>query len=137
MYLFLDPRSLDKIIVGLWDGGSGELLFETHERDRGALLVSVDAMLKKKQYKAHALSGIVVVPGPGGFSNVRGAIVLTNVFQFANKTPTISIIPLEGENQISVFRKGIALLASESSHSKSHYLSPAYGAEPNITKPKI
>lgn len=150
MYIFLDPRNENNMItVGIWNGKSKPHFFVYDRNKNRSLLAFIIKELqaispkKLKSYpigqpsaaygasKLQAIQGIVIVPGPGGFSTVRGAAVLANTFVFAASTPLITVKPRFEESSKDIFRRGIKLLRSGKLVT---YVEPHYGKEPNINK---
>ncbi len=126
MHLLLDPREDTKVQVALWSG-KGAPCFYTHKRDHGSLL----AVIAKKLLTTHySLQTILIIPGPGNFSTVRGAVVLANTLGFARDIPVIAVQPRRGEGAIAAFRRALG----SRSVSKQPVM-PLYGKEPNITRP--
>lgn len=124
MYLFLDPRAQSEIIVGITSGFGTPRFFSYQRDDKVSLL---EFILKKVPT---ALHGVVIIPGPGGFSNVRSAVTLANTLGFAAKLPVISVRPKKTEESHAVFERGILMLKNGKSDKN---IRPLYLKPPNIT----
>ncbi|MBI4272368.1 hypothetical protein HY621_00765 [Candidatus Uhrbacteria bacterium] len=100
---------------------------------RPDLLVMIDRLLRKAKTDAKKIKGIVVVTGPGQFSSLRTSIAITNTFGFALRIPAVGLEKHEFVSRDTFITKGLAKLKKKKRFTP---ISPAYGKEPNITKPK-
>ncbi len=73
------------------------------------------------------VSGIVVFAGPGSFTGLRIGITVANALAYGLKVP---IVGSSGESWI---KEGSLRLESGDD---DHQVTPVYGSEPNITKPR-
>lgn len=100
-----------------------------HQAER--LLFAIDKLLKAKSCKLKAITGIVVVSGPGPFTALRIGIATANTLAWALKIP-VAGIKLDEFNNISELIK-----ISEKKIKKAktgNIIKPFYGMEPNITR---
>ena len=78
------------------------------------------------------MDGILVVTGPGAFGAVRAGVVMANTADFVLRIPLAGIELKEGQSFEEIIKKGFLKIKK----TKSGIVSPVYGKEPNITKPK-
>lgn len=129
MFIFLDPRSQDQVVVGISSEANKPRFFVYQRNDRISLLEFITKKLKPITYNPKA---IVVVPGPGGFSNVRSAATVANALGFALQIHVVAMKPKVGESHEQAFKRGI-IRAQRAKSGKP--VQPIYGREPNITPP--
>jgi tRNA A37 threonylcarbamoyladenosine modification protein TsaB len=55
------------------------------------LVAGLIEFLQKNKIDSAALSGVLVVAGPGSFSSSRAGVVLANAFSFLQKTPVVGV----------------------------------------------
>ncbi|MBI4133087.1 hypothetical protein HY478_00575 [Candidatus Uhrbacteria bacterium] len=128
MYLLLDPRQETDVGVALW-GGAGTPRFHIYTRSYGSLLPYIAKKLKALSSK---LKAILIIPGPGNFSTVRGAVVIANALGFALGIPVLAVTPKKGEPLPTAFRRAAARISRKTTEK---FVVPIYGHEPNITRP--
>lgn len=119
-FLYLNTSSTSASI-GLWDE-NGRLIKENFEagRELSALLSKkVNDFLRVQKVKKEELAGVVVCPGPGSFTGLRIGIAFANAFAFSLGIP--------------VFKEEEGGFNKQNPQTK---ITPFYGAEPNITKPR-
>lgn len=94
----------------------------------GALLLSLDELLKEEGQTIQDIEGVVVVLGQGRFTSTRSAIILANSFAYARQIPIVSVqkTDLDDEEKVRNLLKKNGL----------QYLLPSYYAPPNITQKK-
>jgi hypothetical protein len=73
------------------------------------------------------LSGLIVFTGPGSFTGLRIGVTTLNAIAYAED---ISVVGVGGENWLE---KGVKRLQNGEN---DKIVTPNYGAEPNISKPK-
>lgn len=127
MQLLLDARFATTIQVGFWDESS-KPTFAEYQRSGMSLLEFLE-----QHTEVRKLEGIIVIPGPGGFSTVRAAALFANLASFAMKIPTLAIRPKPSESLEEIFARGKSELKR---NKKSESIEPLYAGSPNITKPK-
>ncbi len=95
------------------------------------LLPMIDGLLQLKKLRLNDIERIIVVRGPGPFTAVRSGIVTANTLGWLLNVPVqglISEVMLSSEYVQEVSERKIA--------KKFTAVKPAYGREPNISKPK-
>lgn len=115
----------------------GEFHQSITQKRTEALTPAIDQLLKRLKVKLHALTGVVVATGPGGFSAVRSGVVVANALGLALGIPVAGI---EGEfaglqDLLGSDRFSRALQVLKCTR-KPIFARPSYGAEPHITKAK-
>lgn len=118
--------------MGVSDGVHQHRFFVYERNDKVSLLEFIQKKLRTTHYVLRTLLGIIVVPGPGGFSNVRSAVTLANALGFALGIALVVIKPKEDESAEALFGRGIRLVKRTKS---VKIVQPVYGKEPNITFP--
>lgn len=133
MYLYLDTRSFDAIVIRAIDlDGSTikEKIFKLHNTSRGVILKSIEKIIATIKKKTGNIKGILIEQGPGAFSALRMGIVTANSLSYALSVPAIGIQSSEGNLQSKILRS-INLLRTTK---QLKLVVPVYGSEPNITK---
>jgi tRNA A37 threonylcarbamoyladenosine modification protein TsaB len=131
--LFIFRKSAEDSQLFLWDGikKSARKIKES-QKVRKNILKEIDAFLKSKQKIANQLTGIVTYVGPGQFSFLRTSISIVNTFGYALNIPVVGVQECEYEGK-DFFSIGLEKIKKVK---KFQPIAPAYGKEPNITKPK-
>lgn len=135
MHLFLDTADASDAHIYLYiKDWPVHLNVSRTPKKRPDLLVMVDRLLKKANTNVKKLKGIVVVTGPGQFSSLRTSIAIANTFGFALHIPVVGLERQEFSSKEEFITKGLTKLKKKKRFSP---VSPDYGTEPNITKPKV
>ncbi len=92
------------------------------------VLAKIDELFQRNQKTWQDLSGIVVYEGPGSFTGLRIGLTVANTAAFTLDLP---IIGATGDDWLEHGVKQIAV------NHFTRIVIPHYGAEPNITKPKV
>lgn len=141
MILAINTAKQNSIFVGLFKEGSKvflremEIAVEFHESEK--LLALIDGLLKKAKVAPQALTGIIVVNGPGSFTALRIGVTVANTFSYVLNIPAAGI-KLTELDKFTPLEIGIIKLG-ESKLKKAkigELVMPFYGAEPKISKPK-
>lgn len=117
-------------MVGVLDG-HGAPRFFVYDREENRSLLNF--IVKKVKCQMSKVKGIVVVPGPGGFSTVRAVVVFANTAAFVQGI-LLGVTYRGDESQETLFKKGIALIQKGRG---VRSVAPVYGKEPNITTKKL
>lgn len=129
--LAINTAAEDESVVFLFDGDK-----ITKEKIRGQkdkLLFSIDKVLRKRKKTAKDIGGIMVVSGQGSFTAVRQGVVSANAFGYLLRVPVVGVKLDEFKNEDEFLEIGYKKLLKAK---KGIMVLPAYGKEPNITKPK-
>lgn len=129
MILFIDTAQAEIIFVALI--GKGKIIAKSVatarvDKSEALLLKMIDSLLKRNRIKLNNLKVVAVVSGPGGFSSLRRGIATANALAWSLRVPVIKVKTEQDLSQIKI----PAIF-------KFKPISPKYGAEPNITVPKI
>jgi tRNA threonylcarbamoyl adenosine modification protein YeaZ len=89
------------------------------------LVFSIKKFLVSNKIALKDIKKIAVTLGPGGFSRVRSGVVAANTLAYALNKPVIGV-----RSDVDSDLTGLLLMQG------SRSVSPEYGKEPNITKPK-
>ena len=132
-----------KILLGINTAVADEaavFLFDNYKikkeiaRDRkDVLLLLIDKIFKKNKKEAGKIGGIAVVSGPGSFTAVRSGVVAANLLGSLLKVPVIGLKQEEFKSEIDFLKIGYEKMMKSKG---GKIVLPAYGREPNITKPK-
>ena len=90
------------------------------------ILVKIQGLLKRNKVDFKNLAGIIVFKGPGSFTSLRIGISVANAMAYSLN------IPIVGTSGNDWLRQSAKLSRAK----LGKFVVPAYGAEPNITKPK-
>ncbi|MDP3985770.1 MAG: hypothetical protein Q8P82_03315 [bacterium] len=134
MYIFLDPRYEQSVTVGVWHNAKVPRLWQ-YVRGDESLFLFLTKKIEAAGASSKKIKGIVTVPGPGGFSNVRTVAVVINALSYAGNIPTITVEPQVGESLIEMFGRGVEHLKKRKAF-RFQPIIPEYGGLPHITKPK-
>jgi hypothetical protein len=129
--LAIDTTVADEAAVFLFDGKN--IKKETLREAKDKLLFLVDKVFKKNKKEIEGIGGIAVVSGPGSFTAVRGGVVMANVLGNLLKVPVIGIKREEFKDEVEFLKIGYGKMMEGKGE---RIVLPAYGKEPNITKPK-
>jgi len=135
MILFIDTAQRDDSTLILKKGEKEYCRkFSSQNARQGDALYEIDALFKKAKAQPAALTGIVVVKGPGGFVALRTGIAIANAFGYALQIPIVGVEKKNASDAESVFAAGLKKLRRKKTFSP---ILPEYGKEANITSPKI
>jgi len=131
MYLFINTASIEKIILALVNR-QGNILarkkIKAKYQQSEKLLINIDKLIKSDRNK---IKGIIVVSGPGSFTGLRIGVTTANALSFAWNIPVVAV-------KQSDFGKMTEIGVKKLNQVKTiEYVMPAYGQEPNISKPAI
>jgi len=101
--------------------------WQAHRQLAATLLTKIDKLLKSNQVAFPDISGIVVFRGPGSFTGLRIGITTANTLAYSLDTPVAGAI---GEDWIEQGLKSI------NNNKTTRIVTPHYGGEANITRPK-
>ncbi len=134
MYLFLDTADASDAHIYVHKKNSlVSLNVSRTAKARPDLLVMIDRLLRKAKTDVKKIKGIVVVTGPGQFSSLRTSIAIANTFGFVLHIPVVGLRKNEFSSREDFITIGLAKLKKKKRFTQ---VSPEYGMEPNITKPK-
>lgn len=130
MYLLIDARGEDEIYVSFWNR-KGAPKFKIYKKGRTSFLEFVLNHFGNfiKEYKK-----ILIIPGPGGFSIVRTAVIFANTISFVTQIPVVKVEVRSAETKEAVFSRVISLLKNKKQALRP--ILPIYDREPNITLKK-
>lgn len=115
--------------LGLFDGEE-KLAYETwqaHRQLAETLHKKLDELVKSKGKALEDITGIVVYKGPGSFTGLRIGMSVANALAYSYDAP---IVAAGGDDWIA---EGIKSVAENPSKLP---VTPEYGGEINITKPR-
>ena len=101
--------------------------WEAHRILSDTLLQKINDLLKKNNVELHDLTGIGVFKGPGSFTGLRIGITVANTLADSLDLP---IAGVSGKNWAKDAIKELK------DHPQRQIITPKYGAEANITKPR-
>lgn len=133
-YLFIFRKNSEESSLVLWDGKNRftKKIKETLDT-RKNVLKEIDSFLRARKVVPPHLLGVVVYSGPGQFSFLRTSISLANTFGYALKIPVVGVEESEYTNGKDFFAVGMEKIQKIETFRP---VVPAYGKEPNITRPK-
>jgi len=129
--LGINTAVADEATVFLFDGKNIKKEMMCEAKDK--LLFLVDKIFKKNKKMAENIGGVAVVSGPGSFTAVRSGVVAANVLGNLFQVPVIGVECREFKNEKEFLKIGYEKMTKIK---KGEIVLPAYGKEPNITKPK-
>ncbi len=135
MYLIINTAYKDKAWIALANEEGVASVVSVVPEQNGHMdpLVGIQRALKENSITLESLKGIVVNSGPGSFSSLRSGIVVGNTLSFGLGIPIVGI-PMHDERPVA---QSAALGIIEVKKAKVwDIVSPEYGSEPNISKPK-
>ncbi len=129
MWLYLDARSETRVTAGFSDHLARPEFFIYDREKESSLLGFIVEKLSQFQSQLSRVRGLVVVPGPGGFSTVRLVVIFANLLNFSQGLP---ILKMEGkdQDQKQLFDQGIKLLEQGK---RTKFIVPFYSGQPNIS----
>ncbi len=101
--------------------------WQAHRELSNTLMIKIKELLSKNDRKLQELEGVIVFSGPGSFTGLRIGHTVGNTLAYSLKIP---IVATGGENWI---KNGVSRL-NDSQDDK--IVTPEYGNEANITKPR-
>lgn len=129
MILIINTVLPSKIFVALVKGDKFYKKINSEARS-DKLLILIDKILKGGRLKPQAISGIIVVSGPGSFTAVRGGAVVANTLGFALRIPVAGVRLEEFQNEKELLLQGVARIKKSRTGT---LILPFYDKEPNIT----
>lgn len=133
-HLFIFRKSSEESSLVLWDGKNRftKKIKETLGV-RKNVLKEIDLFLRARKVVPLHILGIVVYSGPGQFSFLRTSISIANTFGYALKIPVVGVEESEYTKEKDFFSVGLEKIQKIKEFCP---VAPAYGKEPNITRPK-
>ncbi|MFH1171614.1 MAG: hypothetical protein V1778_03690 [bacterium] len=133
MRFFLDCTTSGYVAIAVRDRSRQEIrIFPTGDRKRAIVLKEMQRLFSKSHRAIRPWDEVVVVAGPGKFSDLRVAATMANVLAFACGCRISSV----HRSNIPPERGGEYLRDLEQRRHKVRRLSPYYGRPPSITSPK-
>jgi tRNA threonylcarbamoyl adenosine modification protein YeaZ len=146
MILVLDTAG-ENVFIGLWDEQGPSWVSKEKflgGRELNSLIIkkletvlsysSASAELRTdKQECENVVKGVIVAAGPGSFTGLRIGLSVANTIAFVRDIPVVA--PSETSSIEELLQKGVRMLDSAGSQFDVA-VTPHYGAEPHITKPK-
>lgn len=129
--LAINTAVLNEAAVFLFDGK--EIKKESTKEVKDKIVFLIDKILKKNKKMAEGIGGVAVVSGPGSFTAVRSGVVAANMLGNLLQVPVVGVKGEEFKNEKEFLKIGYERMAKVK---KGKIVLPAYGKEPNITKPK-
>lgn len=120
-----------EVFVAIFDGEKSESFKRQGNSDQ--VLEMVAELLKKNKRRPEEIRAVLVVSGPGSFTAVRQGVVGANAFGYLLRVPVVGVKLEEFKNEDEFLEIGYKKLLKAK---KGTVVLPAYGREPNITKPK-
>lgn len=121
----------DKPEAELYILESDKVLFEerwqAHRELSNTLLGKIESGLKNANKSKGDITGLIVFSGPGSFTGLRIGITVLNTLAYTLKVPVV------GANGEDWLKAGLERLSSAR---VGDYVSPEYGAQAHITKPR-
>ena len=115
--------------LALYDGNNrqAEKIWESGRQLAVQLPGAIEELLKGVDMPWSDVQGIVIFQGPGSFTGLRIGSTVANTIAYAQK------IPVVGTQTEDWIKQGIARLAAKEN---DKIVTPHYGSEAHITKPK-
>lgn len=115
--------------IGLFEDEKklGYVTWQAHRELSETLLGKVEKLLTSNKKSWQDIGGVVCYLGPGSFTGLRIGATLSNSLSYGLD------IPVVGAESDEWLEKGLKKVRKAK---KKQYISPKYGAPPNITKPK-
>jgi len=136
MILIIDTTPIDSFTIAL-ASGRGNLVCQKNIKGRfiqaERLLPAIDNLIKANKINFSKLSGVAVVRGPGGFTAIRIGVITANALAYALNIPVIGFKQNEFKDIKNLAQRSAARFRKVKLNTM---VTPHYGREPNITKPK-
>lgn len=136
MILVLDTAS-ENVFIGLWDESKSVWAKEEEflgGRELNSLIIKkLEKAFSYSQEFENKLTGIVVAAGLGSFTGLRIGMSVANTLAYTLDIPIVA--PKNTETAKELLQNGLNMLKSAGSQ-YAGAVTPHYGAEPHITKPK-
>lgn len=137
MILFIDSSDGQTIFVAFADR-QGKLKIQkrlaARYRQAARLLPAIESLRKKLRQPIAAVTGIIVVSGPGPFTALRVGVITANTLAWALNVPIVAIKASEPADATASIERGLARL--NTAH-RAAIIEPYYGQAPNITIKKV
>lgn len=136
MILVLDTSS-ENVFFGLWDeeneSWSSEDEFLGGRELNSLIIKKLDKLFWYSQENQNNLVGIIIAAGPGSFTGLRIGMSVANTLAYVRNIPIVAVLDTKSIQKL--LQVGLELLEkSEPVFGKA--VTPHYGSEPHITKPK-
>jgi tRNA A37 threonylcarbamoyladenosine modification protein TsaB len=133
MILILDT-SAENVFIGSWNEDKSEWItkeeFLGGRKLNSMIIHKLDLVLGDSWDK---VTGIIIAAGPGSYTGLRIGMSVANTLAYTQNIPIVA--PIKTENYKELLQKGQHMLESAGSQFQAA-VTPHYGAEPHITKPK-
>jgi tRNA A37 threonylcarbamoyladenosine modification protein TsaB len=129
--LGINTAVADEAAVFLFNGK--EIKKEITKEAKDKIVFLIDKIFKKNKKTLEKIMGVAVVSGPGPFTAVRSGVVAANMLGNLLDVPVVGIKQEEFKNEKEFLEIGYGRIIKGKG---KKIVLPAYGKEPNITKPK-
>ena len=137
MILVLDT-SQENVFIALWD--ETKSIWHSQEsflggRELNSLIIKkLDTTFSHSCECENVVMGIVIAAGPGSFTGLRIGMSVANTIAYVRDVPIVAIPVTKSIEDL--LQKGLKVLKSRGA-SFGGAVTPHYGSEPHITKPKL
>ena len=131
MILAIDTTQDKKSIALFWPGKIKKVA--RWQENKIDPLEKIEIILKKNNLSKKDIKWVVVDRGPGSFTGVRMSITIANTLRYSLKIPTLGVI---NKDNLGIIELAKFAYKNRQKTSIKKIISPYYGKEPNITKPK-
>lgn len=133
MILLVDTSDGQTIFVALADA-RGKVVIQqrlaARYRQAERLLPAIESLRKKSRQPITAITGIIVVSGPGPFTALRVGVMTANTFAWALKVPIVAVKAAKQTDVATLIKQGLIKLKTAG---RPAVIEPYYGQAPNIT----
>jgi len=120
----------ENIFIGLWDETKAS--WQNREGFLGGRELN-SLIFKKLHIDGQVFTGIIVAAGPGSFTGLRIGLSVANTIAYVQDIPIVA--PASSISPEDLLQKGLLMLKSRGA-SFDEAVTPHYGSEPHITRPK-
>jgi tRNA threonylcarbamoyl adenosine modification protein YeaZ len=123
----------EETFLGLYDNKWLELIEWEAGRELSAqILIKLEEVYKRAGKEFNETTGVIVSKGPGSFTGLRIGLSIANAFAYSLKIPIVGLAKITDNEKL--LKKGQEALREKTTFDEP--VTPEYGREPNISKPK-
>ncbi|MEK7139166.1 MAG: hypothetical protein AAB817_00515 [Patescibacteria group bacterium] len=133
MVVYLDGSQQNRVTMVMVDAngtvrGQIKRRGQWHQSDK--IIGLIDQLLAQTRPRRSAITGMIIVRGPGSFTGTRLSVTIANALGYAGQWPLVGLIRRDQETATKLINRGCRALSQSP---RRRVIQPLYDSQPHIT----